>query len=277
MIHLILFLVVLISLKIKNSTKKGHPSGVFFDALNQTKRGGDVPRQRSPNRDKAYELWKESEGTIELIEIAKQLDIPEGTIRGWKNKDDWNGTLQKNTERSKKHGGQPGNKNAVGHGAPVGNKNAEKHGFFSKWLPEDTLEIMEAIESKSSIDLLWDQIMLQYTAILRAQQIMYVRDKDDLSKETSMEGEGVTAWDVQQAWDKQARFLQAQSTAMKTLNSMIKQYDELLRSDLVTEEQQARINRLKLEMDKAKGETASNPLAEAAKRMALRRGEQDGQ
>lgn len=236
-----------------------------------------MPRQRSPNRDKAYELWKESEGTVELIEIAKQLDIPEGTIRGWKNKDDWNGTLQKNTERSKKHGGQPGNKNAVGHGAPVGNKNAEKHGFFSKWLPEDTLEIMEAIESKSSIDLLWDQIMLQYTAIIRAQQIMYVRDKDDLSKETSMEGEGVTAWDVQQAWDKQARFLQAQSTAMKTLNSMIKQYDELLRSDLVTEEQQARINRLKLEMDKAKDETASNPLAEAAKRMALRRGEQDGQ
>ena len=37
-----------------------------------------------------------------------------------------NGTLQTNTERSKrKKGGQPNNENAVGHGAPKENKNAE--------------------------------------------------------------------------------------------------------------------------------------------------------
>lgn len=41
---------------------------------------------------------------IELVDIAKQLDVPEGTIRGWKKKDKWdsnlNGTFQTNTERS---------------------------------------------------------------------------------------------------------------------------------------------------------------------------------
>lgn len=63
-----------------------------------------MPRQRSPNRDKAFRLWQESGGMIELVDIAKQLDVPEGTIRGWKKKDKWdsnlNGTFQTNTERS---------------------------------------------------------------------------------------------------------------------------------------------------------------------------------
>lgn len=63
-----------------------------------------MPRQRSPNRDKAFAIWQESGGNIELVDIAKQLDVPEGTIRGWKKKDKWdsnlNGTFHTNTERS---------------------------------------------------------------------------------------------------------------------------------------------------------------------------------
>lgn len=64
-----------------------------------------MPRQRSPNRDRAFEIYREHGGGVELIEIANQLDVPEGTVRGWKNKDKWdsklNGAFQKNTERSK--------------------------------------------------------------------------------------------------------------------------------------------------------------------------------
>jgi phage terminase small subunit len=58
-------------------------------------------KRRSPERDKAFRLYKESGGTLPLVEIAAQLELPEGTIRGWKNKDHWNGTVPKNTERSK--------------------------------------------------------------------------------------------------------------------------------------------------------------------------------
>ncbi|AGK97396.1 terminase small subunit [Clostridium pasteurianum] len=72
-----------------------------------------MPRQRSPNRDKAFEIYKEYNGNIDLVKIAEILNISPGTIRGWKNKDQWdnklNGTLQKkdtkkvkNTERSKR-------------------------------------------------------------------------------------------------------------------------------------------------------------------------------
>ena len=65
-----------------------------------------MPRQRSPNRDKAFEIYKEHGGNIDLIKIAEMVNLSPGTIRGWKNKDKWddklNGTFQKNMERSKR-------------------------------------------------------------------------------------------------------------------------------------------------------------------------------
>ncbi|MZQ76219.1 MAG: terminase [Peptoclostridium sp.] len=64
-----------------------------------------MARQRSPDREKAFEMYQEHNGNIDLIRIAEMLKLSPGTVRGWKNKDKWdskiNGTLQKNTERSK--------------------------------------------------------------------------------------------------------------------------------------------------------------------------------
>lgn len=61
---------------------------------------------RDPNRGKAFEIYKENAGNIDLVEIASQLNVSPGTVRGWKSKDSWddqlNGTLRKNTERSKR-------------------------------------------------------------------------------------------------------------------------------------------------------------------------------
>ena len=63
-------------------------------------------RARDPNRGKAFLIYKQNNGFIDLVEIASQLNLSAGTVRGWKSKDKWddklNGTLQKNTERSKK-------------------------------------------------------------------------------------------------------------------------------------------------------------------------------
>ena len=148
--------------------------------------------------------------------------------------------------RKKKRGAQPGNKNAVGHGAPKGNQNATKHGLFSRYLPEDTREIFFSLDSEDPLDLLWDQIKLAYTAIMRAQQIMHVQDQEDKTIEKVEEKDGNVIgerWEVQQAWDKQASFLQAQARAQRELTSMIRQYEELLHKNwkLATKEQKARI------------------------------------
>ena len=218
-----------------------------------------MPRARDPNREQAFEIYKESVGMIDLVEIASQLNFSPGTIRGWKSKDKWdsklNGALQKNTERSKRKGAQPGNKNSSG--GPPGNKKAEKFGFFSKYLPEETVSIIQEMPT-DPLDVLWDQIQIAYAAIIRAQQIMYVRDRDDKTIEKIEEKDGNVIgerWEVQHAWDKQGKFLQAQARAQSELRSLIKQYDELLhkRWDLASDEQKARIAQIKAQTDKLKG------------------------
>ena len=232
-----------------------------------------MPRARDPSRQKAFDIYKQNNGKIDLVEIASQLNLPAGTVRGWKAKDKWeqqlNGTLQKDTERSKrKRGGPPGNKNADG--GPPNNKKAEKFGFFSRWLPPETLEIVKQIEEKSPLDLLWDQIQLQYAAIIRAQKLAYVKDQQDktTTKIQQKDGDTVTEerWEVQQAWDKHNRFIQAQSRAMTALNSLIRQYEEMLHNsfDLATEEQKARIALLKAKVeDPSEEETADDGFLDA--------------
>ena len=186
---------------------------------------------------------------MKLVEIANQLDLPEGTVRRWKCTHKWDSERsEKKGERSKrKRGGQPGNHNATG---PPGNKNAEKYGFFSKYLPDETREIFYAIEDADPLDLLCHQIQIAYAAIIRAQRIAYVKDQQDKTVDKVEEKSGNVIgerWEVQQAWDKQSSFLKAQARAQSELRSMIKQYDEMLHKnwDLATEEQKTRIETMK--------------------------------
>lgn len=211
-----------------------------------------MPRAPNEKAETAKQMYLEGQ---KMVDIAAALDIPEGTIRSWKNRYKWSATLQKdNRNVAKKCGAPVGNKNAVG--GPPGNKKAEKFGFFSKYLPPETKEIFDAVQDADPIDLLWHQIQIQYAAIVRAQRIMYVEDQEDSTKVTSMESAGSEAYMVQMAWDKQASFLQAQSRAMKTLQGLFKQYDELLKSDLATEEQKNRIQKIKAEVERLNQEKA---------------------
>ena len=192
---------------------------------------------------------------MKLVEIASQLNLPEGTVRRWKCTHKWDGERSdKQSERShRKKGGQPGNKNSSG--GPSGNKKAEKYGFFSKYLPDETREIFSAINQADPLDLLWHQIQIAYAAIIRAQRIAYVKDKDDKTVEKVMVGDSSEMYSVQQAWDKQNEFLKAQARAQGELRSLIKQYDEMLHKDweAASEEQRSRIAQIKAQTDKLTG------------------------
>mgnify|MGYP001279594275 FL=1 len=219
-----------------------------------------MPRPRSPNRDKALQLWLDSGQKRQLKDIAAELQVSEEQIRKWKNQDKWDKVTLPNAKGNvTNHKGAPaGNQNAVGHGAPKQNKNAEKYGFFSKYLPEETVSIIQEMPT-DPLDILWDQVQIAYAAIIRAQSIMYVRDQKDvtITKIGHKDGETVTEerWEVQQAWDKHGNFLQAQARAQKTLEGLIKQYDELLHKnwELASEEQKARIAQLRAQTDKLTG------------------------
>ena len=132
------------------------------------------------------------------------------------------------------------------------NTNAIKHGLFSKYLPAETLELVGTIEKMSPLDILWENICLKYAAIIRAQKIMFVKDANDVTKRMTMNGTEAIAYQYTEAYEKQASFLIAQSRAMGTLMNLIKQYEELCRSDFATEEQKLRIEKLKTEISKVK-------------------------
>lgn len=204
------------------------------------------------------ELWEKAfqdyGSGMKYKEIADKYGVSLNTVKSWKTRH-WNkkSVHTKNGKKCahKKRGGQPGNKNATG---PPGNKNAEKHGFFSKWLPEEVNEIIGEMPV-DRLEILWANIQFQFAAILRSQKLMYVKDKEDVTVEVTLQGEA-TAYQYQQAWDKQASFMVAQSRAMKTLESMIKQYEEMLHKDweLATEEQKARLEQIRAQTQKITGE-----------------------
>lgn len=191
-----------------------------------------MARARNPNREKAKHLWLESEGTKKLKDIAIELGVTDSTIRKWKSQDKWDATMKRSAPiETERYDTLKGNKSAQGNkggSPPKRNKNAVKHGLFAKWLPEETIEIMETVSQSEPADILWNNIMIQYTAIIRSQQIMYVNDIGDISKEesgwSSGESGSSSTMQVQYAWDKQANFLAAQSRAMATLSNLIKQF-----------------------------------------------------
>lgn len=132
-----------------------------------------MARARSPNRDKAYDLWIKSDKKRLLKDIAKELGVSQEQVRKWKNQDKWDlVTLPKETKAKskdkgnvtkRKAGAPKGNKNAVGHGAPKGNKNNFKHGLYERiyWdtLTEEEQQLIQSMPFEEEL-LLQEQIAL---------------------------------------------------------------------------------------------------------------------
>lgn len=193
-------------------------------------------------------------------EICHKYNVSINTLKSWIKRYKWADQKRNKGAPKNKKGAPFNNKNSVGHGAPVSNKNAEKFGFFSKHLPKETLDLMKEISEKNQLDILWEQITIQYAAIIRAQRIMYVENKDEMIKElkkheTNEYGEKIE-YEFQFAWDRQATFLNAQSRAMGELRSLIKQYETMVNSnwELVTEEHKARLDLIKAQTNKLTGD-----------------------
>jgi len=260
-----------------------------------------MARPRNPKRDEAFQMWLESKGQMLLKDIAEQLELSDTQIRKWKNQDKWDDHLKGNVTKSngnvtkRSRGAPTGNSNAKGHGAPKQNQNAITHGFFAKFLPEETLEIMEAMNELSPADLIWDQIQIQYAAIIRAQRIMHVESKDEMIKElkkakyeyyprSKEDGGGVEKavteeeYEFQFAWERQAQLLTAQSRAIGELRSSIRQFVEMADADderrLKLEQMQLGINKTKLEIEKIQSGDTTTQESEIAKMLRKMAGDE---
>lgn len=131
-----------------------------------------MPRARSPNRDKAFELWLESGKSRTIKNISEELGVSENQVRKWKNQDNWenkealpnvtksNGnTIQTNdnvTNQSKpakrKRGGQKGNQNRY------------EHGLYANptmdMIPRQELERLQRMDFEDEESIIIDEIIL---------------------------------------------------------------------------------------------------------------------
>ncbi|WP_343779833.1 phage terminase small subunit [Virgibacillus salarius] len=133
-------------------------------------------------------------------DIAAKHGVSINTVKSWKRRYGWQrkkGAPKEKNVHTKKVGAPKGSKNALGNkggAAPKGNSNAVTHGLFAKYLPEETLDIVNDIDSISLLDILWMNIKMQFAQIMRAQQIMFVKDQDDLTKELKKSKYEVISW-----------------------------------------------------------------------------------
>ncbi|MFS0560124.1 phage terminase small subunit [Terribacillus sp. 179-K 1B1 HS] len=213
---------------------------------------------------------------ITLKALADKHDIKLGTLKSRKSREGWERDATqvkvaspKKRKEQKKRSGNPNPKNQF----TERNSAAMKHGLFSRYMPKETLEIMGMIEDRNPVDLLWDQIQIQYAAIIRSQKIMWVEDKDDLAKEQSQFGfgdSGADKYEIQFAWDRQATFLTAQSRAISELRTSIKQFNDMAHEDdarkLKLEQMQVGIEKTKAEIVKIeKGNSPDNKTEDKLK------------
>ena len=143
-----------------------------------------MARARNPNRDRALEIYREHDGKITNREIASILGEDEKVVAVWKGRDKWQNVVQQSKKSctTKKRGGQPGNKNAVGHGGtgPPGNKNAVTTGEFETLLfdclePEEK-RLADAVPADK------EQLLLQEIRLLTVREYRMLRRIEDLRK-----------------------------------------------------------------------------------------------
>lgn len=182
------------------------------------------------------EMRKEYETTtITLKALAEKHNAKLGTLKSRKSREGWSrdatknkkvATVKKDASKKKKQKNRSGNPNPKNQFTKR-NSAAVTHGLFSKYLPEETTEIMNDIETMQPLDILWMNIKMQFASIIRAQQIMFVENKEDTSSEVIEESLEKTKYEIQFAWDKQATFMNSLSRSMAELRNMLKQFAEM--------------------------------------------------
>lgn len=179
-----------------------------------------MPRARSPNRDKAFELWLESGKSRTIKNISEELGVSENQVRKWKNQDKWenkealpnvtksignaaeskgNVTIEEKTPK-RKRGGQKGNQNRYVHGL-YANPTMDM-------IPRQELERLQRMDFEDEESIIIDEIILLTS---RERQLLesiqkYQDQKNGLSLD------GVTRRTVESEGTKGSRSKQVETT-----------------------------------------------------------------
>ena len=138
-----------------------------------------MARARSPDSIKAEKMYRSG---MKLVEIAKKLGVPDGTVRRWKSTQNWDSQVGKKSERSEKKA------SVRKQGAPKGNKNAVKTGEFETLffdaLDPDERKLISVMSSEK------EQLLLQEIQLLTVRERRMMRRIDDINKSDGSHEDG---------------------------------------------------------------------------------------
>ncbi len=158
----------------------------------------------------AFGLYLKSGGKRSKSSIAKEIGVAPGTVSLWAKKDSWDNMLNCADKAS-----------------------SDCQLADNGLLPDDTRQIIDLIESSSGAQILRQNILLQYAAIIKAQKLMDPPSEENTEKSKKED------------WEKYKVFLDTQSKAMSALTSMLIKYDDYRRNGLEDEALTAKIDLLK--------------------------------
>lgn len=179
-----------------------------------------MPRPRSPNRDKAFELWLKSGKNRTIKNISEELGVSENQVRKWKNQDNWeNREALPNVTISNGNNAQT-NGNVTNQSKPAkrkrggqkGNQNRYEHGLYANptmdMIPRQELERLQRMDFEDEESIIIDEIILLTS---RERQLLesiqkYQDQKNGLSLD------GVTRRTVESEGTKGSRSKQVETT-----------------------------------------------------------------
>lgn len=218
------------------------------------------------NWDAIKQEWETSK--ITLKDLAAKHDIKLGTLKSRKSRESWSRdatkkdatkhkkvATQRNAKTVDKQKNRSGNPNPS-HKFPKHNSLQTKHGLYSKFLHNEQIEIIEAMDGLSIADQLWVQIEIKFSAIIRMQKIMWVEDASDTLSDESMVSSGsdgsMTSYKVAYAYEQYESYIKAQARAMAEYRNLIKQFKDLAHDE---DERKLKLQLMQHQIDKTKKET----------------------
>lgn len=196
-------------------------------------------RARSPDSIEAEKLYQKG---WKLVDIAKELGVPEGTVRRWKSTQGWESERSdKKANVRKKKGGQLGNKNAIGFGAPKQNKNAVTTGEFET-LFFDCLEPQE-------LELVDTVVLDKHLLLLQEIQLLTVREHRMLKRVEWLKGQGSSVELLEQIQNIENALTRVQASKQRAIDSLHRYgYDDA----------KLEIELMRLELELAKQDTSDD-------------------
>lgn len=235
------------------------------------------------NWDEIKQEWETTK--ITLADLAEKHGIKLGTLKSRKSREKWSRDATKTVKvatisskdateledqeiiqdqppkkdgRVKKRSGNPNPQNQF----TKRNRAAMIHGLRSKFLFDEQIEIMEALQDFDVVDQLWLQIELSFSAIIRAQKIMWVEDPFDHLKEIGgeMDAEGMSKTDykVIYAHERYESYIKAQTRAFAEHRNLVKQFMDLTTED---DERRLKLEQMQLNMEKTKTDIELSKIA----------------